>query len=147
MKQIKTKLFTRRDTKFLGLGGGTKLKSCGEYMIPVHMVGNNVTIRTDVVNSDIPLLLSRSSMKKAKIKMDLENDTAIILGKEVALNLTSSGHYCIPIDKTETVSTQEVNSVKLEELNILDRKSALLKLHCQFAHPPKKRLVALLKDA
>lgn len=121
----------------------TKLKSCGEYMIPV----NNITIRTVVVNSDIPLLLSRSSMKKAKIKMDLENDTAIILGKEVALNLTSSGHYCIPIDKTETVSTQEVNSVKLEELNILDRKSALPKLHCQFAHPPKKRLVALLKDA
>lgn len=83
------------------------MKSCGEYIIPVPMVGNNVTIRTDVVNSDIPLLLSRSSMKKAKIKMDLENDTAIILGKEVALNLTSSGHYCIPIDKTETVSTQK----------------------------------------
>ena len=28
-----------------------------------------------------------------------------------------------------------------------EQKSALLKLHQQFAHPPKKRLVALLKDA
>jgi hypothetical protein len=36
------------------------------------------------------------------------------MGKEVALNITSSGHYCIPIDKTETVN--EVHAVKLEEM-------------------------------
>ena len=48
--------------------------------------------------------------------MDLENDTAVIMGKEVALNLTSSGHYCIPINKTETLNVQEVNAVKLEDM-------------------------------
>ncbi|CAG2204921.1 unnamed protein product [Mytilus edulis] len=74
-----------------------------------------------------------SAMKKAGVKMDLENDTAIIMGKEVSLNLTSSGHYCIPIDKTETLKVEEVTAVRLDELS--------------FAHPPKKRLVALLKDA
>ena len=128
-------------------GGGTKLKSEGEYTLPIRIVGNNVTVKTDVVDSDIPLLLSRSSMKKAKVKMDLENDTAVILGKDVALNLTSSGHYCIPIDKTETVEAHEVNSVKLEELSFSEQKSALLKLHRQFAHPTRTRLAALLKDA
>jgi hypothetical protein len=94
-------------------GGGTRLKSDGEYELPVCMVGKQVRVKTDVVESDIPLLLSRSAMKKAGIKMDLENDTAVIMGKEVALNITSSGHYCIPIDKTETV--HEVHAVKLEE--------------------------------
>ena len=128
-------------------GGGTRLKSNGEYEIPICMVGKQVRVKTDVVDSDIPLLLSRSAMKKAGVKMDSENDTAVIMGKEVALNITSSGHYCIPIDKTETVHVNEVHAVKLEEMTQDEQKSALLKLYRQFAHPPKKRLVALLKDA
>jgi hypothetical protein len=128
-------------------GGWTRLKSDGEYELPVCMVGKQVRVKTDVVESDIPLLLSQSAMKKAGVKMDLENNTAIIMGKEVALNITSSGHYCIPIDKTETVHVNEVHAVKLEEMTRDEQKSALLKLHQQFAHPPKKRLVALLKDA
>lgn len=61
--------------------------------------------------------------------------------------VTSSGHYCIPIDKTETAHVNEVHAVKLEEMTQDEQKSVLLKLHLQFAHPPKKHLVALLKDA
>lgn len=123
------------------------MKSDGEYELPVCMVGKQVTVKTDVVDSDIPLLLSRSAMKKAGVKINLENDTAVIMGKDVALNLTSSGHYCIPIDKTETISVVEVNAVKFEELGPEKRKVTLLKINQQFVHPPKKRLVALLKDS
>ena len=36
-------------------------------------------------------------MKKASVKLDLENDMAEIFGSNVLLNETSSGHYCIPI--------------------------------------------------
>ena len=82
-------------------GGGTCLKSKGEYSLPAFMAGKAVTIKTDVVESDIPLLLSRGAMKKAAVKMDLENDTAIIMGNTVALNLTSSGHYCIQLIRTK----------------------------------------------
>ena len=62
------------------------------------------------------------------------------MGKEVALNLTMSGHYCIPTDKSEEVPVESVCAVKL-------RFKTLLKLHRQFAHPHKNRLIALLKDA
>ena len=72
------------------------------------IAGKEVTIKSDVVESDIPLLLSRIAMKKAAIKLDLETDTAVIMGKEVALNLTSSGHYCIPIDKSEEVPVESL---------------------------------------
>ena len=65
-----------------------------------------MTIKTDVVDSDIPLLLSRSAMKKAGVKMDLENDSAAIFCKDVALNLTISRHYCIPIDRTEEIAVK-----------------------------------------
>jgi len=51
-----------------------------------------VSIRTDVVNSDIPLLLSRVAMKTEKVKMDIEKDSAQVLGKDVCLNINSSGH-------------------------------------------------------
>ena len=62
------------------------------------IAGKEVTINTDVVEFDIPLLHSRTAMKKAgAIKMDLENDTATIMGNGVTLNFTNSGNYCIPI--------------------------------------------------
>ena len=118
----------------------------GRYSLPVVIAGKEARVNTDVVESDIPLLLSRTAMKKAAVKMDLENDTATIMGKEVALNLTL-GHYCIPIDKSEEVPVENVCAVNLEILCKQDRIKTLLKLHRQFAHPPKNRLIALLKDA
>ena len=48
-------------------GGGTRLKSTAEYSLPAVIAGKEVTINTDVVDSDIPLLLSRSAMKKAGV--------------------------------------------------------------------------------
>ena len=72
-----------------------------EHSLPAVIAGKEVMIKTDVVESDIPLLLSPTAMKKAA--MDLKNDTATIMGKEVALNLTTSGHYCIPITNSEEV--------------------------------------------
>ena len=100
------KIKQRDSQKVFKFGGGTCLKSNCEYSLPVVIAGREVTIKTDVVESDIPLLLSRTAMKKAAVKMDLENDMATIMGNGVALNLTTSGHYCIPIDKTEEVQSR-----------------------------------------
>ena len=59
----------------------------------------------------------------------MENDTANIFGKDVALNLTTSGHYCIPIDSMEEIPVEEVFSVKLEEMDSKDMCKTLVKLH------------------
>ena len=72
--------------KIFKFGGGTRLKSQGEYSIPAVIAGKEVTIKTDVAGSDIPLLLSRTALKTASVKMDLEKDTATIFGKDIALN-------------------------------------------------------------
>ena len=141
------KVLESQGQRVFKFGGGTCLKSKGEFRIPAVVAGKVVTIKTDVVDSDIPLLLSRTAMKKASVKMDLENDTATIMGKELALNLTTSGHYCIPIDKTVEVPVENVCAVNLENLTTQERYKTLLKLHGQFAHPPKKRLASLMKDA
>ena len=65
-------------------------------------------IRNDVVDSDIPLLLSVKPMKNATVKLDLGNDTAEILGKSVSLNYTLLGYYCVPIDKLENIPVEKV---------------------------------------
>ena len=133
-------------TKLFRFGGGTVLGSKGSFKIPVYVAGMNLYIVTDVVESDIPLLLSKSAMKKAKMVLDLEHDMVTILGRKVALNETSSGHYCVPI--TRDMLEQDVFvSIGLESMNSDDLKKALKKLHRQFGHPEMIRLIKLLKGA
>ena len=107
-KDDRQKVKQTEGQRMFKFGGGTCLKSKGEYSLPAVIAGKEVMIKTDVVESDIPLLLSWTAMKKAAIKMDLENDTATVMRKEVALNLTTSGDYCIQIDKSEEVPVESV---------------------------------------
>ena len=47
--------------------------------------GKFVTIGKKEVNSNIPFLLSKQSMKKAGMKLNLVNDTAVLFGNEINL--------------------------------------------------------------
>ena len=67
--------------KVLEFGGGEKLQSSASVEIPAFMAGRDVMIRTDGVDSYIPLLLSVKPMKNAMVKLSLEIDTGEILGK------------------------------------------------------------------
>jgi len=100
-------------------------------------------IQTDVVDSDIPLLLSKESMKSAKVVLDLEKDTAKIFDIEVPLDSTTCGHYAVPIYDTAETSlfTTKISSMQEE-----DKEKMLEKIHKQFAHPTRKKVVALLHD-
>ena len=100
-EEDRCKVVQQPGCKIFKFGGGEKLKSIGSYCLPAQLAHQEVLINTDVVKSDIPLLLSKEAMKKAKVKLDLENDRAEILGVEVTLNATQSGHYCVPIDRME----------------------------------------------
>ena len=62
------------------------------------------------------------------------------------LNDTSSGHYCVPIDGGE-ILVEHVCAVRLQNLDKKERYTTLLKLHRQFAHPSRMKLISLLKDA
>ena len=65
-------------------------------VIPCNIAGKNVSLKTDVVKSEIPLLLSKESMKAAESKIDFVNDRINISGKDIHLHFTTSGHYAIP---------------------------------------------------
>ena len=57
-----------------------------------------MNVVTDVLKSEIPLLLSKESVKKAGTKLDFVNQKVIIFGKEIGLQFTLSGHYAIPFN-------------------------------------------------
>ena len=89
-----------RSRRLFVFAGRNKLRSDGEFCIPAEIAGKEVRIKIVVVQSDIPLLLSQNAMKPAGVKMDLENDTATIFGKEATLNITASGHNSVPVNRT-----------------------------------------------
>ena len=125
-------------------GAGPIIPSSGTYEIPVNMAGCDIMLRTDVVDSDIPLLLSKQTMKEAGIVIDLLNDRAEIFGKDIPLDTTSAGHYCIPLVMDYPVDS--INEILLTKSD-QDLEKSFLKLHRQFGHPPKSKLVKLLEDA
>lgn len=136
----------RNSVKTFRFGDDGCLKSEGEYVLPANLVGESVSIVTDVVDSNIPLLLSLKSLKAAGVIINTVDDSAVILGKEVSLGRTSSGHYCIPIVEQEDID-KSVLAVQLEKYTQNNRYKALLKLHRGMGHPSNAKLIALLKDA
>ena len=96
-----------------------------------------------MIKSEIPLLLSRSCMKKLRANIDYESDRAMILGQ--TLSFTASGHHCVNILSGRQVDNALI--VRLNQMSRPDRYSALVKLHRQFAHPPNSKLKKLISDA
>ena len=80
-------------------GDGNKLNSLYKVILPCVIADIEVSIITDVVNSDIPLLLSKDAMKNAGTCLNFEDVTVTMLKKKIPLSCTSSGHYYIPITK------------------------------------------------
>ncbi len=56
-------------------------------------------------------------MKKVRVKPDLENDIAEIIGTTVIPNHTSSAHNCIPINRSEVTPVENVcSAIDLEDM-------------------------------
>ena len=90
---VKSKLMGHLSSnRIFEFGKNETLRSIGVYVLPVVIAGKTSTIKTDVLESDIPLSFTKVAMKKAKMKIDLEKDLYKIFGKEVELMTNSSGH-------------------------------------------------------
>ena len=48
--------------------------------MPAIIAGRNCDIEFDIIDSDIPLLLSKKAMKEIKMRIDLEKDIACVGG-------------------------------------------------------------------
>ena len=74
-------------TKSYRFGAGDKISAKQRLAIPVYIGDEKVRIVTDVVDANIPLLLSKSSLQRAEAKIDFENNQIIIMDQTFLLNL------------------------------------------------------------
>ena len=126
-------------------GGGTTKKSLEVVQFPCRLAHRNIFIRTDIVDSDISLLLSKNSTKEAKVKPDLENDKAEIFGKLLYLDCISSVYCCVPLHSTPVNVEECMLAEKIEDIR--DKQNILNKIHKRFAHPNDRKLKDLMIDA
>ena len=135
-------------------GDGVSVKAFARKRIPIVIGNVKYDLKVDVVKNEIPLLISSSSLKKLKAILDFSNDV-ILVGKDrkrIPLHYTSTGHYCMPISRFDLDTQNSLTSIVLHTENLanMNRRTKLQKarkLHTQFAHPPKEKLIKLLKDS
>ena len=128
-------------------GNGKCIKALNSVQIPITVGTKNVTLTTEVITEDIPLLFSRSSMKKAKARLNTADDTISMLGEEIKLVVTSTGHYAVPINRNRNILEEEANISLQCSIPNMSQDQIALKLHRQFAHPPADRLIKLIEKS
>ena len=76
----------------------------------MHVGGQRSVLEAEVVDIEIPLLISKDSMVRIGIILDFMNDTAMINGKQIKLKITSSGHNLISLSKYNLLMNTEVDT-------------------------------------
>ena len=122
--------------------GDGEVKIAKEKMtIPAWIKGKRITIDTFVVDSSIPLLLSKTSMRKGKTTIDFKANKARICGQNIDLSFTISGHYYIDL------LPPRFDTLAAVSLKDDDKEKVAIKLHRQFGHATGEKLVKLLNDS
>ena len=126
-------------------GSGNKISSSEIMEIPCSIAGLHTTIKTEVVDTDIPLLLSKPDMKRLGFKINLVNDSLEVNGRNLDLETTSSGHYFIPLKDCQ-MKIESVHVIN-EVVSLKEKTIMIKKLHRQFGYPSAKSITTILKNA
>ena len=78
-------------------GDGQSVVSNRKLTLPCWMGGVSGAVVTEVVPCNIPLLLSRKSMKANGMILDFCRDEVKVGGRVIKLRITKSGHCALPI--------------------------------------------------
>ena len=89
---------------FYRFAGRPKVKAIQNITSPALIGNEHINIQSNIIDNDIPLLFSRSSMKKAQMKINFQNDTINAFGENIPLITTTSGHYAIPLTQAKQVT-------------------------------------------
>ena len=105
------------DRKFK-FGDNTVFTSLYKVLIPSVICSKRVMIGTDVIQTDIPLLLSKEAMRKANTVIHFQRNCVTMFGKPVSLLYTTVGHYCIALNKNVKLAYGENTTTKIYFVNI-----------------------------
>ena len=119
-------------------GDGIETKAMKTVITPVAIGNIWYMMEIDVVKNDIPLLISRNSMKKMKMTLDFTADTANVRGKQIPLSCTTTGHYCIAMTNWDLdYSNVILRTQHLKELTKAEKKKKARKLISNLRMPQR----------
>ena len=148
---LRYKVHEKKGSSVFRFGDGKETSSLVLKTIPVVVGSKNVFLDVDIVDNDIPLLLSKGAMKELGMKIDFKRDVVVLEDEEeVDLHCTTTGHYCMPLNNF-CIDSKYVNFVfhlqTLQQLNPREKKQKAAKLHIQFSHATEEKLLKLLRDS
>ena len=79
--------------------GAVSEKALKKVILPVNMLESNMLLEVEVIDTDIPLLLSLKSMKEMGMIIDCSADAVKVGGKDFDVHTPKSGHYSIPVSE------------------------------------------------
>ena len=134
-------------------GDGVVFKSKNKATIPAFIGDKPVLIATEIVDADIPLLLSIKAMKAAKMNLDFDSDKLRVFGQKITLQTVPNGLYALPLTKSKQLMTNFCKDesqcpvvFKTSDVSKTNAETAL-KLHRSFAHPSADRLLRMVNSA
>ena len=107
-----SKITCTTSSKPFKFGDGRQLISVKAATIPAMIGSCKVKIKPDIIDSDIPLLLSKAAMKKALKVLNFNNDTITFQGHQIKLNITSNGLYYLSITECKLLNSMTKTSNK-----------------------------------
>ena len=93
----KSKIVISRSDNVYRFGDGVRVEARYNAKLPAIVGPKKAIIDADILDRDIPLLLSKQSMKNAQMTLHFSSDSVDVFGVNVPLNVTDSGHYTLPI--------------------------------------------------
>ena len=151
---LQNKITIEESSKPFRFGDGVIVNSTKRASIPAFIGQNYVQIVTEIVEANIPLLLSIESLKKGKFTLEFGSDQLIGLGQKINLHTATNGLYALPLTKNRQLMTNFVTSEDQSEFPIAFKvasvksdKEIALKLHRSFAHPSAERLLRMINAA
>ena len=141
-------LYKKPNTPFK-FGDGRKAYSQNKATIPTKIGKTPCNIENEIVDAKIPLLLSKSLLKKANTLIDLKNDKVTMFDEDIDIKLSRNGHYAIDILPTDIYSFNDVNEVLIFQncTSKFGKIKVLTKNPKQFGHTPTENMKGLLNNA
>ena len=123
------KIIVKEGVSTFKFGDGNKLNSLYNVTLSCVIADIEVSVVTDVIDADIPLLLNKDSMKRAGTCLKFENDSVTMFKKKIPLRFTSLS----PNLYQTKVSSNTYFSLKKSLLRTLQKKVASSKKLCDLA--------------
>ena len=141
-------------------GGGQSKGSLGRYIIPLQLHGYNCKMDVELVEANIPLLISIPAMGRAGIILDFSENKTTVFGVTRNMERTTTGYPIIRVLPTggaanrgflDLVINEAPETVDEEadqgEISWEEQKKIIHRVHQQLGHPGKFKLFKFLTQS